>query len=224
MSRALCGFRTPLEYPASFLHARLATPFLDLSTNLFRFQAHSMGMEDVEGAFLRYTGPDSDPACSLFWRQWRPRAAAYARAFGGLTVEDRDEIADEAVARAFAARKSFDPGRPFQPWFFSIVRHLALDALGRRKEGHLDTGDLVARPSSWPVTEEQAIKADEARFVNAFVAALPQKDRELASLVYGQDLGITQAASVVGMPTGTAKWRLFTIRKALRRAWEKEYA
>ena len=35
-------------------------------------------------------------------------AAAYARAFGGLSAEDREELADEAVARATAAKKQKD--------------------------------------------------------------------------------------------------------------------
>ena len=35
--------------------------------------------------------------------------------------------------------------------------------------------------------------------------------------------GLAEAACVLGVPAGTAKWRLSEIRKALRRAWEREY-
>ncbi len=157
------------------------------------------------------------------WREWRPRARAYARAFGGLTAEDREDIADEAVARAWASRDRFEAGRRFAPWFLTIVRRLALDTSRRRRE-------MAAEPATFDRREAPAGQVDpapereaEAAFVRSFVEGLPERERELASLVYGQDLGPAEAARIVGIPAGTAKWRLHEIRKALKKAWEREY-
>lgn len=167
--------------------------------------------------------PEAGVGYEALWREWRPRAAAYARAFGGLSAEDREELADEAVARAWEAHARFRAGSPFAPWFFQIVRRLALDALRRRCEEPKPPAFFEGQGSSPPEAEEAALRDAEAEFVRRFVAGLPSRDRELSSLVYGQGLGLAEAACVLGVPAGTAKWRLSEIRKALRRAWEREY-
>lgn len=154
-------------------------------------------------------------------REWRPRAAAYCRVFRGLSDQDREDVVGEALARAWAARDRFDPARPFAPWFLTIVRRAALDALAR--PGRRISPECVDDvPSPVPGAEEAAVRDSEADFVRRFVAALDPRDRELASLVYGQDLCLADAARTTGIPVGTAKWRLHEIRIALRREWERE--
>ena len=155
-------------------------------------------------------------------REWRPRAAAYCRVFRGLSDQDREDVVGEALARVWAARDRFDPARPFAPWFLTIVRRAALDALAR--PGRRTSPECVDDvPSPVPGAEEAAVRDSEADFVRRFVAALDPRDRELASLVYGQGLGLAEAARVAGMPEGTAKWRMHEVRKGLRKAWEEEY-
>lgn len=167
----------------------------------------------------------NDLGSETSWLEWRARAAAYCRAFHGLSPEEREDIAGEAVSRAWAARDRFDSARPFAPWFFTIVRRLALDAVEKsRGKGMEDSAaPLGILPSPQAEAEEVAVRESEARFVRGFVDALPEPDRELASLVYGQGFRVAKAARVTGIPVGSAKWRLHEIRKALRGAWEEEY-
>ncbi len=166
--------------------------------------------------------PKADAGFRELCREWRPRAAAYCRAFRGLSDQDREEVADEALTRAWAARDRFDPSRPFAPWFLTIVRRAALDTLAR--PGRRTSCEYVDdRPSPIPAAEEAAVRDSEADFVRRFVAALDPRDRELASLVYGQGLGMTEAARIAGIPAGTAKWRLYEVRKRLRKVWEVEF-
>jgi RNA polymerase sigma factor (sigma-70 family) len=164
-----------------------------------------------------------DEAYGASWSLWRPKAAAYARAFGVFSIEERFEIADEAIARAYAARARFDASRDFSPWFFAIVRRLCLDALKRKRELRLTPEKLEAEPARSPSAEEAAMADEELTFIRAFVSALPRADRELSSLVFGRDLSVREAAVVLGRPEGTLKWRLHKIRKALREAWERAY-
>ncbi len=176
----------------------------------------------IEGSPWAGEGAD-DAGFEAFWREWRPRAAAYARAFGGLSAEDREELAAEAVTRAWLAEGRRDRNRPFAPWFFAIVRHLALDTLRRRRELSASPENFDRSASHHEGPEGGALRKEEAEFVRRFVAALPERDRELSCLIYGAGLGIGEAARIAGMPTGTAKWRLYEVRKALRKAWEREY-
>lgn len=164
-----------------------------------------------------------DEAYGASWSVWRPKAAAYARAFGIARAEERYEIADEAIARAYAARGRFDQARDFSPWFFAIVRRLCLDAIRGRRELPLPPERLEEEPARTPSVEGEAMANEEKAFIRGFVLALPRADRELTSLVFGQDLSIREAAAVLARPEGTLKWRLYLIRRALRKAWERAY-
>ncbi len=164
-----------------------------------------------------------DEAYGASWSAWRLKAAAYARAFGVFSPEERFEIADEAIAKAYAALARYDASRDFSPWFFAIVRRLCLDAIKRKREPRLTPERLEAEPSRSPSAEEAAMAGEELEFIRAFVSALPRADKELSSLVFGRDLSLREAAAVLGRPEGTLKWRLHLIRKALRKAWERAY-
>ncbi len=158
-----------------------------------------------------------------FCREWLPRGAAYCRVFRGLSDQDREDAVGEAVARAWAARESYDPSRPFAPWFLTILRRTALDELARPGRGRTISEFVDAVPSRIAGAEDSAVRDSEAAFVRRFVESLGERDRELASLVYGQGLCVSEAAQIAGVPVGTAKWRLHEIRIALRREWEREY-
>lgn len=56
------------------------------------------------------------------------------RAALGMLRDEQDarEIAQEALLRAYKARKLYDPARPFYPWLRRIVRNACLDAIARR--------------------------------------------------------------------------------------------
>ncbi len=103
---------------------------------------------------------EGDEAYGASWSVWRPKAAAYARAFGIACAEERFEIADEAIARAYAARGRFDQSRDFSPWFFVIVRRLCLDALKRRRELPLIPERLDEEPARTASVEGESM-ADE---------------------------------------------------------------
>jgi RNA polymerase sigma factor (sigma-70 family) len=167
--------------------------------------------------------PEAGLDFAELWREWRPRAAAYLRAFRALDAEEREDLASEAMLKAWEARGRYDPSRPFAPWFLTIVRRLAIDASARRRDRPVDPVSLEAEASRIAGAEELLAREAESDFTRRFIQGLEERDRELASLVYGQDLRVVAAARLVGMPAGSAKWRLFEIRKALRRAWEREY-
>lgn len=158
----------------------------------------------------------------VLWREWWPRAIAYCRAFSRITPEEAQDLASEALLRAWSARERYDPSRPFAPWFLTILRRLILDSVSSGRETESPATIETALSFAYEAETGAMRDADEA-FVQRFVAGLPERDHELASLVYGQNLTVAQAARVAGLPVGSAKWRLFEIRKALRKAWEREY-
>jgi RNA polymerase sigma-70 factor, ECF subfamily len=122
-----------------------------------------------------------------------------------------EDIAQEAVIKAWRHRASCrSPERPL-PWVAAIARREALRAVATRQSEPLD-----AAPD--PRTPAPAPSIDLAVDVRRALAELPERDRLLLLARYWQDLTQQEAADLLGMPGGTAKVRLHRIRSRLRPA------
>jgi DNA-directed RNA polymerase specialized sigma24 family protein len=60
------------------------------------------------------------------------------------------------------------------------------------------------------------VRVDARTVLRAAVAALKSEEREVLTLVAGEDLSVADAARVLGMPAGTARRLLHQARTALR--------
>jgi RNA polymerase sigma-70 factor (ECF subfamily) len=103
-----------------------------------------------------------------------------------LVVGDRglaEEIAQSAFVKAYERIGSFDPSRPFGPWFSRIVINDSITvASGRKKTVYLDelrgpTGLLDPEPGP----QERAERSDEERRVRRALEELPPAQRGLSS-------------------------------------------
>lgn len=147
-------------------------------------------------------------------------------------LRDRDAARDalqEAALRALAAQHTYDPARPFYPWFYRILRNHCMDRLrGARREVPLaepTSGDeAVANPSSTstadatPLAESTLIAGEEQRAIERAMRRLPEDLREILELRHFQDLSYAEMAEVLDCPKGTVMSRLYRARQALREA------
>lgn len=141
----------------------------------------------------------------------------------GLTGSHDDalELSQEAFARAFQARASIDPDRPFYTWYYQILRRLCFnrgrDESSRRKS--------LQQQSSWLVSEEQERQAHNPDALllqqqllercQVAIESLPDAEREIIVLRELQDLSYQEIAGLLGIPVGTVMSRLYTARKHL---------
>lgn len=166
---------------------------------------------------------NADARRSLFeelWRAWRPRLVAYLRSFAGLSAEDVEELAGDALLRAMEKAASYDPARLFAPWLFALTRRLALSRLrrsGRKAELAVEPSEFDARGDERrPGPEALLLDAERRAEAARLLSTLPAPERELAYLVYGAGLSLAEAAATTGSPLGTVKWRLHRMRALLR--------
>ena len=68
--------------------------------------------------------------------------------------------------------------------------------------------------------ETEVLRAEERRQVQRAVDALPEKYRVVVLLYYMEELPLAQIASVLRVPEGTVKSRLYQARKLLRQQLE----
>ena len=135
--------------------------------------------------------------------------------------EDAEDAVQDAFLRALERIDQCDPERSFGPWFFRIVATTAINR--QRSARRRETEELSEREISEAVGPADAASLSMLRSdVDAALATLPPVQRHLIELVTFEEFTPTEAAQLLDMPPGTARWHLHEARKALRtqlQAW-----
>ena len=137
-----------------------------------------------------------------------------------------EDLAQDVFVKAFAALKSFDPGRKFSSWLFKIAHNAAIDHLRRRglETVPLESADeeqvdllsvLPDRASERP--DSAFVRGSLARAIGEAVGRLRPEYREVVLLRFQQGMMYEEIAEIMGLPLGTVKTHLFRARKALCR-------
>jgi len=138
------------------------------------------------------------------WESFYPRLKVYLRSFSGLSDADREELASDAILRAFKSLESYDPKRAFEPWLYTITRRLALDYLAGKKnkqENPWDSASIEKKNDPRYLSPEGALmRNEEQSFIGRFIEGLNSTEREIAFLVYAEDLKLSDVARVSGEP------------------------
>jgi RNA polymerase sigma-70 factor (ECF subfamily) len=124
------------------------------------------------------------------------------------------DLLGEVWLRAFASRRSFDPGRgTAAPWLLGVARHVLLAHWSSNRPA-------PAGPEppweDWAAVDARLDAAAVAPALRAALSQLPAAERELLLLVSWEQLSPSEAAAVVGIPAGTARSRLHRARAAMR--------
>ncbi len=122
---------------------------------------------------------------------------------------DAEDCLQTATLKAYCAVDKLDPDKPFRPWFATVAANVAKDLFRYRharpqvhpKEDELD-------PLDWPVDHPE--REDDGRVIRAAVLALPRIYREGVILAYWHGYKWARIATLLGVPLGTVKRRIWT--------------
>lgn len=157
--------------------------------------------------------PPGDEAGFVAWV--RPHLGAMARLAGRLAVgADRDDVVQEALARAWVKRSQYDQSRGTpSAWLLAITADQARKAVRRTRRGLVLLSD-----DDHHTTPAQHARPDlDARMdVEDAVQALPPRQRLAVDCYYFADLSIAETAAVMGCSEGTVKSTLSDARARLR--------
>jgi RNA polymerase sigma-70 factor, ECF subfamily len=136
--------------------------------------------------------------------------------------EDAEEVTQDAMVSAFQKLGSFRGESSFKTWLLTITWNRAMDR--RRKIGHWfhrfvshDSDEGFELPSGQPSHETTLIAEESRREVRQLLATLPAKYREALLLSASGDHTFDEIGRLLGIPTGTAKWRAMEGRRLLKR-------
>jgi RNA polymerase sigma-70 factor, ECF subfamily len=135
--------------------------------------------------------------------------------------EDAEDAVQEAFLRALERIDQCAPGRPFGPWFFRIVATTAINR--QRSAKRRETEELTETEVSAAVgPADSAVLSALREEIDAALRTLPPMQRQLIELVTFEEFTPTEAAQLLEIPPGTARWHVHEARKALRtqlQAW-----
>ena len=148
-------------------------------------------------------------------------AEHHARVYAYAVSRVGRQLADEVVSEVFlvAWRRLADVPTPALPWLLTVARNTASSQF----RGSARQRSISAEMRAW-VTEAELSEPDVADAVSerlsvlTALAALPEADRELLTLVAWHGLKPNEAARVVGCSTATYFVRLHRARRRLERA------
>lgn len=167
---------------------------------------------------------DADAFGRLVTRYMRP---AYFSALGFVgSPEDARDLSQEAFARAFRARRTIDPDRPFFAWYYTILRRLCLNWRRNRRTERLRLDEagpwLEALATAGTVPPDRQVHQDDARRrVARALSQLGDEEREALVLKEFEGLKYREIAERMGCPIGTVMSRLYSARQRLARVLEE---
>jgi RNA polymerase sigma-70 factor, ECF subfamily len=139
-----------------------------------------------------------------------------------------DDVVQETWLRVMERGKSYDGRSRFEPWLFTVARHLAIDFLRRRREVSLDAEDdgrpLVMAPVSQAMSPfALAARTEDAERLAAALQGLPGVQREALVLRFLEDMSLQEIAAVVQAPVPTVAARIYRGLAALRSQMEERH-
>jgi RNA polymerase sigma-70 factor (ECF subfamily) len=140
-----------------------------------------------------------------------PHLRAFARTLTGDATA-ADDLAQDAVMKAWDARASFQMGTNMKAWTFMILRNQFYSEK-RRSWRQTQLDQEAAERTLVAVDDPEApVALDELRLS---LAQLPPEQREALILVGAGGFAYEEAAEICGCAVGTVKSRVSRARKAL---------
>ena len=173
-------------------------------------------MTDEELVLLARQG-DADAFDQLVLRH---QSAAFRAALSALHVpEDAEEVAQDAFVRAWSKLHRFRGDSSFKTWLLTIVWNQAMTRR-RRLSGWFGRGtafESVPEPVAGGRQQDAALHDEQMQdHARRAIRALTPKLRDALLLAQSGEYGYDEIGSMLGIPTGTVKWRVSEARRKVR--------
>jgi RNA polymerase sigma-70 factor (ECF subfamily) len=128
--------------------------------------------------------------------------------------QDAEEVAQEAFARAYTRFSQLRDRNSFRAWLIRMTWRIAIDRWrsDRRRVVREQVGFGEAPP---PTAEAMAVAHERSERLWRAIDDLPDTLREAIVLSAIQGYDVREVATLLGLPEGTVKSRLFLARKGL---------
>ncbi|MBI3098778.1 MAG: sigma-70 family RNA polymerase sigma factor [Planctomycetes bacterium] len=182
-------------------------------------------MDDTNDAtlFARFLLGDESMFAALVSKYEQPLFNFLLRRLGNSALAQ--EAFQETFVRVYRSRHTWQKGRPFRPWLYTIALNVAWRTLAResRHRAHRlpdsdsSTGGEGPVPAATvPASSTETERRELSDRIRRAVDTLPEAQREVFVMVEVDGLTQPEIAEVLGVPLGTVKSRLHYAARALR--------
>jgi len=146
---------------------------------------------------------------------------AIARSYFASDADASDAV-QEAFIRAFERLGQLETPASFAAWLARITTHICIDTL-RTRTDKLSLNDFASTARLQPrlgqtsyTPSTLASRGEQADLVKAAVGHLPEDQRTVVMLHFGEGMTYEQIAAYLGVPATTVQGRLHRAKKTLR--------
>jgi RNA polymerase sigma-70 factor (ECF subfamily) len=158
---------------------------------------------------------ESRAAFERLFRETRGELLAYV-ARRSRSAEDAADVLAETYLIAWQKLGVIPPGDRARLWLFGVARNLLLKGASRRR-----CGDVLVDRLAGELRRAHAVRTtlddERADALRAALAALPERDREILTLMAWEGLTPRQIAAVMGSSANVVRVRLHRARARLKR-------
>lgn len=122
-----------------------------------------------------------------------------------------EDLVQDTCIRMLEKAEQFRPGTHLDRWGFTVMVNIFRSGLRRKPHQPMDDEAMA-------MVEDEKPLPDKLVFVNEVLAEierLPEGQRSLIVLVYGEGFSYREASEVLGIPLGTVMSRLYAARGKL---------
>jgi RNA polymerase sigma-70 factor (ECF subfamily) len=136
----------------------------------------------------------------------------------GAVVPWADDVVQETLISVHAARHTYDPRRPFVPWFYAIARNRLIDVW--RREGRMSRRELgveILPDVACAGADDDARAGVDMEAVRSALASLPPRQREIVTALKLHEESVRDIAGRLNMSPSAVKVTAHRGYRALRR-------
>lgn len=131
------------------------------------------------------------------------------------SVDDAEDVVQEALVRVAKGWKGYRGGSSFRTWMFQVIVNVFRDSISRRRPAEsVDVGAVDGNVACDPVASAEGEELREQ--VARLVSGLPARQREVLVLSAYEGMEVREIASVLAMTEQNVRTNLHLARRRLK--------
>lgn len=141
-----------------------------------------------------------------------------------LQPADIEDLVQDILLSLHAVRATYDPQRPFLPWFMAIARNRMADTARHHARRAANEVAVERLPEPPPETDQHWSVAvfGGSEALRAAIRDLPRRQRDAVEMLKLREMSLKEAAAISGMTVGSLKVAVHRGMAALRRVLSPE--
>lgn len=132
-----------------------------------------------------------------------------------------DDLTQELFLRVWKHREEYSAVRSFETWLFTIAYNLCKNEYRHQNAERSCVEEFSHTPEPFTDPVQELERQERKELLRRAVMTLPDGQREAFVLRYEEGLPLADVATILGVPEGTVKSRLFYALQTVRNMMNK---